>query len=94
MDGDPIAERNPLADASHDLATRQVEEQREARELAQRYGLELVDMAHFRIDNDLFRTIPFDLMLRYNFIPERQLEGRLAIVMADPKDVTKLDELE
>jgi type IV pilus assembly protein PilB len=91
MDGDPIAERNPLADASHD---RQVEEQREARELAQRYGLELVDMAHFRIDNDLFRTIPFDLMLRYNFIPERQLEGRLAIVMADPKDVTKLDELE
>jgi type IV pilus assembly protein PilB len=94
MDGDPIAERNPLADASHDLATRQVEEKREARELAQRYGLELVDMAHFRIDNDLFRTIPFDLMLRYNFIPERQLEGRLAIVMADPKDVTKLDELE
>jgi type IV pilus assembly protein PilB len=94
MDGDPIVERNPLAEASHELAARQVEEKREARELAQRYGLELVDMAHFRIDNDLFRTIPFDLMLRYNFIPERQLEGRLAIVMADPKDVTKLDELE
>jgi type IV pilus assembly protein PilB len=94
MDSDSIPERSPLAEASHELATRQVEEKREARELAQRYGLELVDMAHFRIDNDLFRTIPFDLMLRYNFIPERQLEGRLAIVMADPKDVTKLDELE
>jgi len=94
MDSDSIAERSPLTEASHELATRQVEEKREARELAQRYGLELVDMAHFRIDNDLFRTIPFDLMLRYNFIPERQLEGRLAIVMADPKDVTKLDELE
>jgi type II secretory ATPase GspE/PulE/Tfp pilus assembly ATPase PilB-like protein len=94
MDSDSAADRASLADASHELATRQVEEQREARELAERYGLELVDMAHFRIDNDLFRTIPFDLMLRYNFIPERQLEGRLAIVMADPKDVTKLDELE
>ena len=94
MDSDSIADRSPLAEASHELATRQVEEKREARELAQLYGLELVDMAHFRIDNDLFRTIPFDLMLRYNFIPERQLEGRLAIVMADPKDVTKLDELE
>ncbi|MGB6642509.1 MAG: GspE/PulE family protein [Thermoanaerobaculia bacterium] len=89
-----MTERNPLAGASHELAARRVEEKREARELAQRYGLDLVDMEHFRIDNDLFRTIPFDLMLRYNFIPERQLEGRLAIVMADPKDVTKLDELE
>ena len=94
MDSDSIAGQSPLAEAAHELATRQVEEKREARELAHRYGLDLVDMAHFRIDNDLFRTIPFDLMLRYNFIPERQLEGRLAIVMADPKDVTKLDELE
>jgi type II secretory ATPase GspE/PulE/Tfp pilus assembly ATPase PilB-like protein len=69
-------------------------ERREAETFAARYGLEFVDMTHFRIDNDLFRRIPFDLMLRYGFIPEAQLEGRLAVVMADPADVVKLDELE
>jgi len=70
------------------------EERRAARDLAETYGLEFVEMAEFRIDNDLFRSIPFDLMLRYGFVPETQLEGRLAVVMADPTDVTKLDELE
>ena len=33
-------------------------------------------------------------MLRYGFVPEAQLDGRLAVVMADPTDVVKLDELE
>ncbi|MDX1501017.1 MAG: GspE/PulE family protein [Thermoanaerobaculia bacterium] len=66
----------------------------EAREIAESYGLDYVDMGQFRIDNDLFRSIPFELMLRYAFVPQEQLEGRLAIVMADPTDVTRLDELE
>jgi hypothetical protein len=35
-------------------------------------------VTRFRIDNDLFRSVPFDLMLRYGFIPEAQLDGRLA----------------
>ena len=65
-----------------------------AETFAERYGLEFVDMTRFRIDNDLFRRIPFDLMLRYNFIPEGQHDGALAVVMADPSDVTKIDELE
>ena len=33
-------------------------------------------------------------MLRYGFIPEAQLDGRLSVVMADPSDVVKIDELE
>jgi len=73
---------------------RLVQERRAAEAFAERYGLEFVDMTHFRIDNDLFRRIPFELMLRYGFIPERQLEGRLAVVMADPSDVVKIDEME
>jgi type IV pilus assembly protein PilB len=56
--------------------------------------LELVDMARFRIDNDLLRSIPFDIMMRYNFVPEAEESGRLLIVMVDPGDITKLDELE
>jgi type IV pilus assembly protein PilB len=63
-------------------------------ELAERLGLEIVDMKRFRIDNDLFRSISFDLMLRYGFLPEAEAEGRLTIVMADPTDIRKLDELE
>ncbi len=73
---------------------RREEERAEAQSFAERYGLEFVDMGAFRIDNDLFRRIPFELMLRYSFLPERQLEGRLAVVMADPSDVVKIDELE
>ena len=73
---------------------RRQRERAEARAFAERYGLEFVDMEHFRIDNDLFRRIPFELMLRYSFLPERQLDGRLAVVMADPADVVKIDELE
>ncbi|MDH3402324.1 MAG: GspE/PulE family protein [Acidobacteriota bacterium] len=86
--------QTPLIDAAQDLAVSGAADARRAREIAERHGLDLVDMASFRIDNDLFRSIPFELMLRYDFVPEEQLDGRLAVVMADPTDITKLDELE
>ena len=64
-----------------------------AKDLAQRYRLEFIDMEHFVIDQGLFRSIPADLMLRYGFVPHRR-EGRsLVIVVSDPTDVPKLDEL-
>jgi type II secretory ATPase GspE/PulE/Tfp pilus assembly ATPase PilB-like protein len=66
----------------------------EARAVAERFGLEYVDVTRFRIDNDLFRSVPFDLMLRYLFIPEARHEDHLSIILADPTDVVKLDELE
>ena len=65
-----------------------------AREAAARFDLDFVDMANFRVNNDLFRRIPFELMLRYGFVPHEQLDGRLAVVMSDPSDVGLLDELE
>ena len=69
-------------------------EQAEARHLAARYGLEYADLDHFRIDNELFRSIPADLMLRYGFVPYRR-EGRtLVIVVSDPSDLPMIDELE
>ncbi len=86
--------QTPLIDAAQDLAATGANDERRARDIAERHGLDVVDMATFRIDNDLFRSIPFELMLRYNFVPQEQLEGRLAVVMADPTDVIKLDELE
>jgi type IV pilus assembly protein PilB len=65
----------------------------QARRLAERYRLEFVDMDDFRIDQDLFRSLPADLMLRYGFVPHRR-EGRtLVIVVSDPSDLPMIDEL-
>ena len=52
----------------------------QARRLAERYRLEFVDMDHFLIDNELFRSIPADLMLRYGFVPYRR-EGRSLVIV-------------
>ena len=64
-----------------------------ARRLAERYRLEYVDMDQFYIDQELFRSIPADVMLRYGFVPHRREGGALVIVVSDPTDVPKLDEL-
>ena len=94
MNSDRREERAALVEPTEGLELNGRKEEREAVELARRFGLELVDMERFRIDNDLLRSIPFDVMLRYNFVPEAEVDGRLIIVMVDPGDVTKLDELE
>ena len=65
----------------------------EARRLAERYRLEYVDMDRFHIDQELFRSIPADLMLRYGFVPYRRDARSLAVVVADPTDLPRLDEL-
>ena len=64
-----------------------------ARTLAERYRLEFVDMDNFRIDQELFRTIPADLMLRYGFVPHRRDGRSLVIVVSDPTDLPMIDEL-
>ncbi len=65
----------------------------EAKRLAERYRLEFVDMGQFRINQELFRSIPADLMLRYGFVPHERQGETLVIVVSDPTDVPKLDEL-
>jgi type IV pilus assembly protein PilB len=86
--------RTPLAPDLLDGALRPADERAKAKELASRHGLEFVDLDRFRVDPDLFHSVPFDLMLRYGFLPHEQLPGRLAVVLKDPTDVSKLDELE
>src|SRR4026209_1516630 len=65
----------------------------QARRLAERYHLEYLDMDTFRIDQELFRSIPADLMLRYGFVPHRREGKSLAIVVSDPSDLPMIDEL-
>src|SRR6058998_768820 len=65
----------------------------QAKRLAERYRLEFIDMDTFRIDQDLFRSIPADLMLRYGFVPHRRVGKTLEIVVSDPTDLPMIDEL-
>ncbi|MBI2223020.1 MAG: type II/IV secretion system protein [Acidobacteria bacterium] len=71
----------------------QAAENDRARRLAERYRLEFVDMHRFRIDQELFRSIPADLMLRYGFVPYRRDAHALVIVVSDPTDLPLIDEL-
>jgi type II secretory ATPase GspE/PulE/Tfp pilus assembly ATPase PilB-like protein len=64
-----------------------------ARRLAERYRLPFVDMDEFHIDNDLFRSIPAELMLRYGFVPHRREGQHLVIVISDPTNLPMIDEL-
>jgi type IV pilus assembly protein PilB len=82
------------ADRSSDAAADPSAERDQAGRLAARYGLAFVDLEHFRIDHDLFRSIPADLMLRYGFVPYRRDGRTLAIVVSDPTDLPMIDELE
>src|SRR3954465_9507434 len=65
----------------------------QARRLAQRYRVEFIDMETFRIDQELFRSIPADLMLRYGFVPYRRDGRALSIVVSDPTNLPMIDEL-
>ena len=81
------AEAGPVSDAERRAEVEQ------AVRLAERYRLEFVDMDNFRIDQELFRSIPADLMLRYSFVPYRRDGKMLAIVVSDPTDLPMIDEL-
>jgi type IV pilus assembly protein PilB len=69
------------------------EEQAQARTLATRYRCEFIDLKEARIDADLFRTVPVDLMFRYHFVPLHLQNGILEIALADPRQIVLVDEL-
>src|SRR5882757_3461545 len=77
----------PISDVDHR------EELARAQNLAERYRLEFIDMDTFKIDQDLFRSIPADLMLRYGFVPYRRDGKMLSIVVSDPTELPMIDEL-
>src|SRR6202043_3397844 len=60
---------------------------------AERYYHEFVDLREVRIDHDLFTSIPVDLMFRYNFVPIEGHNGTLDIALADPRNLSLIDEL-
>src|ERR1700731_5470471 len=65
----------------------------QARRLAERYRCPFVDLREQRIDPDLFRSIPAELMFRYKFVPLESHDTTLMVAMADPSQLQLTDEL-
>lgn len=64
-----------------------------AKLLAKRYRVEYVDLDKGFIDQEVFRSVPADLMLQYGFVPFKKEGELLVIVVADPSDLTMIDDL-
>jgi type IV pilus assembly protein PilB len=77
-----------------DHETEEQEEEKSARALAERLDLPFDPLHEFHVDPELFRTIPVEVMLRYQFLPLRAEGDVLHVVMADPSDVVSLNEVE
>jgi type II secretory ATPase GspE/PulE/Tfp pilus assembly ATPase PilB-like protein len=75
------------------ILTDEVGEQERSRRLAERYRCTFVDLREQRIDPELFRSIPAELMFRFNFVPIESRENSLVIAVADPAQVLLSDEL-
>ena len=64
-----------------------------AKQLAERYRYEFVDLKDVGLDLELFHSIQVDLMFRYNFVPLRMEGNALVVAMADPSDLVVIDEV-
>jgi type IV pilus assembly protein PilB len=78
-------ERTRIADPAAELE--------QARAIAARYRHEFVDLRDSGIDHDLFRTVPVELMFRYNFVPLAAQNGTLEVAISDPRNLNLIDEL-
>ena len=65
----------------------------EAQHLARRYHSEFIDLKEGKLDHDLLRLVPVDMMFRYNFVPVGEVDGVLEVAVADPRNINLIDEL-
>src|SRR5215469_4845592 len=69
------------------------DERAAAESMARRYRAEFVDLKNFKIQHDLLRTVPVELMFRYNFVPIEQHTDAMVIAVSDPSRLMVLDEI-
>src|SRR6202453_1193787 len=69
------------------------DERTQAEALARRYHAEFVDLKNLKIQHALLRTVPVELMFRYNFVPIEQQSDALVIAVSDPSRLMVLDEI-
>ncbi|HEY2461560.1 MAG TPA: GspE/PulE family protein [Candidatus Acidoferrum sp.] len=85
-------DQHPIG-AAVDTGNEEQQEREQSRKLAERYRYPFIDLLEQRIDPELFRTIPADLMFRYNFVPLELQGNLLAIAVANPNEISVSDEL-
>jgi len=83
----------PINNPAGGDAPNHASERDQARRLAERYHCPFVDLAEQRIDSDLFRSIPAELMFRYNFVPLAAHDSTLVVAVVDPSQLQQTDEL-
>jgi len=66
-----------------------------AQHLARRYGCEFVELQTIDMKSVFFKTIPEELLFRYNFVPlEETQEGSVIVAVADPSQLMMIDEIQ
>jgi type IV pilus assembly protein PilB len=83
-----ISNNAPLSGGANEAAERE-----QARRLAERYRCPFVDLREQRIDPELFRSIPAEMMFRYNFVPLEARDSTLVVALVDPSQLPLMDEL-
>jgi type IV pilus assembly protein PilB len=62
--------------------------------LAEQFQIPYYPLNDFRLDPSFYKTIPVELMYRYPFIPYEENNGVLMVILADPTNLSAMDELE
>jgi type IV pilus assembly protein PilB len=82
-----------MADTTTITLPTEQDETAQAQALAKRYRSEFVDLRNFRIQHEVLRSVPVDMMFRYNFVPLEQQEDKLVIAVSDPSKLMMIDEI-
>lgn len=70
-----------------------VQEQELLAMLAQQYGMELLDLSHYDIPQEVIASMSGDIALHYRVVPVMKHDNLLTIAMSDPTDMETLDTL-
>jgi type IV pilus assembly protein PilB len=82
-----------MADSPSPTIATEADEIANAMALARRYHCGYIDLTNFPIQTELFRSVPVDIMFRYNFVPLAQQKDNLIIAVADPSRLMMFDEI-
>src|SRR2546422_9895053 len=90
-----LGEREDTTEPLGDLLVRLgfLTEKEKARCLGKQLGLPFVDLAKAELDSNVARLIPHGLALRARVLPLEQSDTAISVAMANPLDITAIDEL-
>lgn len=61
--------------------------------LAQQYGMEVIDLTHYELPEEILRLLDKDTVKKYKVIPLGMHDGIMTVAMSDPTSVDTLDAL-